>query len=122
MRYVRGRDFNAEEELDGLLVSGMPSRHTKAFTSLLGSLEEMHEHGFDAVRHDWTPTGVNEIWVYTDDPIRYAIRVQGDGKSKEGDVTLLATAFVEGHAEMVEWLDEFVARAGHRLNEGQIAG
>lgn len=120
MRYVRGEDFNAEEELYELLLPGMSSGHTRALVSLLGSLEDMHEHGFDAARHDWTRTGENEIWIFTDGPIRCAIHVPGDGLNNEGQATLLATAFAEGHAETVEWLADFVARAGRRLTEGQV--
>ncbi len=118
MHYVCGPGFNAEDELNRLLVTGMPRDHTEAYISLLGSLDQIYTQGFGAARHDWTRTGENDIWLFTDGPIRCAIQVQGE--DNEERVTLLATAFAEGRSELVEWLFDFVKRADKRLLEGQV--
>jgi hypothetical protein len=39
---------------------------------------------------------------------------------EEDQVTLLATVFVEGHAELVIWLGDFVTIADQRLKEGEV--
>jgi len=120
MRYVRGRDFDARHEFETALQPDMRSRHTEAYARLLDFLVEFDTDGFRSARRDWTEAGVNNIWVYSDGPLRCAIQVLSNGGMEEDQVTLLATVFVEGHAELVIWLGDFVTIADQRLKEGEV--
>lgn len=85
------------------------------FASLLLSLGDLMEGGFNAVKHAWRRSGRDEIWTFEDSGARCAAAVPGDGRTQVRHVTLLASAFAERSAG----LDAFVSLAQRRLKTGE---